>query len=210
MLINAAVLDFLLRNHAVLLTKASKMLEVSPGLLLGSEGDAMAVLARTPSITKQYTVTHILTISNEPLDLSESNAVLVGSDGVESGGSDSVESGGREDVVDSGGLDGVESGGRDIVESGGLDGVESGGRDIVEAGGHDGVESGWREDGVEDVRKDGMGTEVVKVASPPKKMLVKFVCLADMPESDLLHHFLPSCQFIQEGLRTGGTVLVHW
>ena len=185
------------------------MLEVSPGLLLGSEGDAMAVLARTPSITKQYTVTHILTISNEPLDLSESNAVLVGSDSVESGGSDGVESGGR-DAVESGGRDAVESGGRDGVESGGRDAVESGGRDSVEAGGHESVESGKREDGVEDVRKNGVGSEVVKVASLPKKMLVKFVCLADMPESDLLHHFLPSCQFIQEGLRTGGTVLVHW
>ncbi len=176
------------------------MLEVFPGLLLGSEGDAMAVLARTPSITKQHTVTHILTISNEPLDLSESNAVLVESErraGVESGVGDGVESEGRAGVEGAVG-DGVESG---MGESGVGDGVESGGRDGVDAGGHDGVENG---------RKDDVEGGAVKVASPPKKMLVKFVCLADMPESDLLHHFLPSCQFIQEGLRTGGTVLVHW
>ena len=45
------------------------MLQVRPGLLLGSRGDALAVLSRVPSITKQYTVTHVLTLANEPLEV---------------------------------------------------------------------------------------------------------------------------------------------
>ena len=45
------------------------MLQVRPGLLLGSRGDALAVLSRVSSITKQYTVTHVLTLANEPLEV---------------------------------------------------------------------------------------------------------------------------------------------
>lgn len=41
------------------------MLEVRPGLLLGSIGDAEAVYQRVPSVAKQYTVTHILSLTNE-------------------------------------------------------------------------------------------------------------------------------------------------
>ena len=37
----------------------------------------------------------------------------------------------------------------------------------------------------------------------------KFVCLPDLPTSDLLHHFEPCCHFIKEGVQQG-TVLVHW
>ena len=36
-----------------------------------------------------------------------------------------------------------------------------------------------------------------------------FVQVADIPQSDLLHHFQSCCQFIKEG-RERGTVLVHW
>ena len=37
-----------------------------------------------------------------------------------------------------------------------------------------------------------------------------FVCLPDMPSSDLLHHFPVCCQFIREALDQKGTVLVRW
>ena len=37
-----------------------------------------------------------------------------------------------------------------------------------------------------------------------------FVCLPDMPSSDLLHHFEACCQFIREAVELKGTVLVHW
>lgn len=37
----------------------------------------------------------------------------------------------------------------------------------------------------------------------------KFIEVADMPKSDLLHHFEECCEFIREG-RERGTVLVHW
>lgn len=42
------------------------MLEVRPGLLLGSMGDALAVFTRVPSVVKQYHVTHVLSICNQP------------------------------------------------------------------------------------------------------------------------------------------------
>ena len=37
----------------------------------------------------------------------------------------------------------------------------------------------------------------------------KYIEVADMPKSDLLHHFESCCRFIKEG-RERGTVLVHW
>ena len=37
-----------------------------------------------------------------------------------------------------------------------------------------------------------------------------YICLPDMPSSDLLHHFDECCQFIREAVDQGGTVLVHW
>ena len=37
----------------------------------------------------------------------------------------------------------------------------------------------------------------------------KFIAVADMPKSDLLHHFDECCRFIRDG-RERGTVLVHW
>ena len=44
------------------------MVEVSPGLLIGSESDAQAVISRQRSITRRHTVTHILSVINEPPD----------------------------------------------------------------------------------------------------------------------------------------------
>ena len=51
------------------------MLQVRPGLLLGSRGDALAVLSRVPSVTKLYTVTHVLTLANEPLEMEDGDGV---------------------------------------------------------------------------------------------------------------------------------------
>ncbi len=45
------------------------MLEVRPRLLLGSMGDALAVLSGVPSVTKVYTVTHLLSVCNEQPDI---------------------------------------------------------------------------------------------------------------------------------------------
>ena len=46
------------------------MLEIRSGVLLGSLGDALAVITRAPSVTKSYTITHLLTITNQALDWS--------------------------------------------------------------------------------------------------------------------------------------------
>ncbi len=39
-------------------------------MLLGSMGDALAVLSGVPSVTKVHTVTHLLSVCNEPPDRS--------------------------------------------------------------------------------------------------------------------------------------------
>ena len=83
------------------------MLEVRPGLLLGSMGDALAVLTRVPSVTKQYSVTHILTVANDPPDYEwsdggQDDSVEVKGKGAEGQG-DSVEGGeGESDGVKGG------------------------------------------------------------------------------------------------------------
>lgn len=41
------------------------MLEVCPGLLLGSMGDALAVFTRVRSVVAKYHVTHVLSLCNE-------------------------------------------------------------------------------------------------------------------------------------------------
>ena len=41
------------------------MLEVRPGLLLGSMGDALAVFTRVPSLVARYQVTHVISLCNE-------------------------------------------------------------------------------------------------------------------------------------------------
>ena len=41
------------------------MLEVRPGLLLGSMGDSQAVFSRVPSVVARYHVTHVLSLCNE-------------------------------------------------------------------------------------------------------------------------------------------------
>ena len=72
------------------------MLEVRPGLLVGSMGDAEAVISRVRSVTKRYTVTHILSVTNYPPDVPAITGGNEGS-GVEgAGGSGAAsEEGGR-------------------------------------------------------------------------------------------------------------------
>ena len=189
------------------------MLEVVPGLLLGSMGDALAVMSRVPSVTKQYTVTHILTIANDPLDWSDydQSESLASTDknkthGGDGGGGlcepgDPVK---RGDVL-------CEPG--DPVKSGDVTGQDSVPGDPVK------VEDVMCEasdpgdpvqgEGVMSDPEMGEGVKEVDSTVTLGRFKTKFVCLADMPKSDLLHHFEPCCRFIQEGVARG-TVLVHW
>ena len=135
------------------------MLQVRPGLLLGSMGDALAVLSHAPSIKKQYTVTHVLTLANEPPDCSS--------------------------------LDGGEGNGDGKrVVSEGVNGEKEGNNG-------DGGESG---DGCKGISGSRSGRRLIKTM---------FVRVADLPKSDLLHHFEPCITFVKEGVERG-TVLVHW
>ena len=158
------------------------MLEVVPGLLLGSMGDALAVISRVPSVTKQYTVTHILTIANDPLDWSDYDQ----SESVAS--TDKNKAGSQLD------------GGGGHCESG--DPVK--GEDVM-------CETSDHGDPVHDesVMSDPVMGEEVDLTVTHGRFKTKFVCSADMSESDLLHHFEPCCRFIKEGVERG-TVLVHW
>ena len=47
-----------------------EMMEIRPRLLIGSMGDALAAVARTPSLTKSHRVTHILSLLTDPPDWS--------------------------------------------------------------------------------------------------------------------------------------------
>ena len=139
------------------------MEEVRPGLLLGSMGDAMAVVSRVSSITKQYTVTHILTLGNQPPDWLSPEWGVAGS--------------GDPEAKDESASEGSEVGEGDRTCAG----AESEGTKDA------GVPSG------------GGGI-------PFKTM---YVCVADMPTADLLHHFELCAKFIKEGVERG-TILVHW
>ena len=64
------------------------------------------------------------------------------------------------------------------------------------------------------VEGEGVGDVEVEVGGVRREVRCKFetmfVCLPDMPSSDLLHHFPTSCEFIREAVDQKGTVLVHW
>ena len=161
------------------------MLEIRSGVLLGSMGDALAAITRVTSVTKVHSITHILTIANQPPDWS-----LTHSDHEQQPHDDQPElSGGQHDqeeekaAVDGGsGKKEVECEGGEVGGGGG--GVEGVGEETVEVGG---------------VRREARcGFQTM------------FVCLPDMASSDLLHHFPACCQFIREALDHKGTVLVHW
>ena len=63
-------------------------------------------------------------------------------------------------------------------------------------------------------RVEGEGVRDVEVGGVRREVRCKFetmfVCLPDMPSSDLLHHFPTCCEFIREAVDQKGTVLVHW
>ena len=96
------------------------MLEVRPGLLLGSMGDALAVFSHAPSIKKQYSVTHVLTLANDPPDWSPLNGdegdgdgeevVSEGVDGEEEGDSGASEGKGEKSGDGCKGIGGSRSG----------------------------------------------------------------------------------------------------
>ena len=80
------------------------MLEVRPGLLLGSMGDALAVFTRVPSVVARYHVTHVLSLCNEPpewMNDEEDEATMVGE--TSSGGEAGKELEAEEDEEKSGG-----------------------------------------------------------------------------------------------------------
>ena len=152
------------------------MEEVRSGLLLGSMGDAMAVVSRVPSITKRYTVTHILTLTNHPPDWLTSEGGVAGSGD------------GEGCVAESGDVSEGEEG---VTASCDVSEKNEGERVC------DGAES--EEDGGARVPRGGGG-------NPFKTM---YVCVADMPTADLLHHFEACAKFIKVGVEQG-TILVHW
>ena len=137
------------------------MLEVRNGLLLGSMGDALAAITRVASVTKTYTITHLLTITNQPLDW-----YLV--------------EGQKKDEEFNTTTDG----------------------------------EGRRESESEEEEGEGETGVCVEVGGARKEercgFKTMFICLPDMPSSDLLHHFEPCCQFIREALEQRETILVHW
>ena len=98
------------------------MLEVRSGLLLGSMGDALAAITRVPSITKVHTITHVLTIANQPLDWS-----IVGGQSEDQPPPDAISGGDKEAAK-------VEHGDSEQDESEGGEGVWVTGED-VEVGG---------------------------------------------------------------------------
>lgn len=160
--------------------RLSIMLEVRRGVLLGSMGDALATITRVASVTKVYSISHILTIANQPLEWSLAHDH-------ERQRQEQLEmSGNQHDhAVDKG------SGKKEVeCESGEVGG---GG---VEGEGVRGVEEEEEVGGVRIAARCGFQT--------------MYVCLPDMPSSDLLHHFPACCQFIREALDQKGTVLVHW
>ena len=102
------------------------MLEVRPGLLVGSMGDAEAVLSRVRSVTKRYTVTHILSVTNYPPDVPAITGENEGS-GVEgAGGSSAASEEGGKSQEESEGVEGgsgsSEVGGRSQEERKGAGG----------------------------------------------------------------------------------------
>ena len=59
------------------------MLEVRPGLLLGSMGDALAVFTRVPSLVARYHVTHVLSLCNDPPEWTTDRQPATGGSGGE-------------------------------------------------------------------------------------------------------------------------------
>lgn len=62
---------------------SKEMLEVRPGLLLGSMGDALAVFTRVPSLVARYHVTHVLSLCNDPPEWATDRQPATGESGGE-------------------------------------------------------------------------------------------------------------------------------
>ena len=150
------------------------MLEVRKGVLLGSTGDALAAITRVASITKTHTITHLLTIANQPLDWYL----------VEGQQHDKEE---HKEPTTTDGEGTTERVGSEPGDGGGVagEGVVTGACGVE-------VEMGGARKG----KRCGFTT--------------MFVCLPDMPSSDLLQHFEQCCLFIRDAVEQRGTILVHW
>ena len=154
---------------------ACGMIEVRSGVLLGSMGDALAVVSRARSIRKQYKVTHVLTLCNERPEWNKEE---------EEGAGDGISQ------------SGVSGDSHAEQEQGDCDPVSGEGGTSVKGEGGDGVTVRRSQDAPERLKRD-------------EDIQTMFVQVADMPSSDLLHHFEPCCQFIKQATQHG-TVLVHW
>ena len=147
-------------------------------------GDALAAITRVASVTKVHSITHILTIANQPLDWSiVSHSVC---DEQQNEPQEPEVSGEQYDQKTAAGGNGKKEAECEDGEGGVImGGVESEGEGVRE------VEVG----GVRREARRGFQT--------------MYVCLPDMVMSDL-HHFPACCQFIREAMDQKGTVLVHW
>ncbi len=177
------------------------MIEVCAGLLLGSEGDARAVVDRQRSIIKRYTVTHILSITNEPPDWLDSNQSEEGDNKENVGGAVETGGGAKEEIVDGSKKEDV-GGVKEEVVGGAKEEIKDGAEEEEVGGAKEGI--------VSDTMKERVGgAKVKKEQRNCNKLKTLFVQGADVPKTDLLHHFEKCCQFIQQGIEQG-TILVHW
>ncbi|CAI8044765.1 Dual specificity protein phosphatase 12, partial [Geodia barretti] len=156
------------------------MLEVRPGLLLGSMGDALAVFTRVPSLVARYHVTHVLSLCNHPQNGLITSWLLRIRTRVEESDSELKDVDEEEKISKKNPLQKRQKRRRKKMVS---EATRSG----------RGRQRGRRKKGQRQVEL-------------PKWR--KFIEVADMPKSDLLHHFEECCHFIRDG-RERGTVLVH-
>ena len=150
-----------------------------PGLVLGSMGDALAVFTRVPSVWARHQVTHVISLCNQKPVWMDELAPAE----VEEEDGEEADGGGEEEEKE--GKEG----------KGELPSLDE------EPEGSDCVEEKKR-----NVRGKRRRRRRKKGELPRRRM---FVQVADVPQSDLLHHFPSCCQFIKES-RERGTVLVHW
>lgn len=156
-----------------------EMLEVRPRLLLGSMGDAMAVFTRVASVVASHKVTHVLSLCNERPEWMN-----------ELDSELELENSGSGEEMD------------DIEEEKTEDKLSV----TVDVGSRS-IETKDEEEGAGRKSKKRQRRRGKGCMELPKWK--KFVEVADMPKSDLLHHFESCCHFIREG-REKGTILVHW
>jgi len=180
------------------------MVEICPGLLLGSEGDAMAALTRAPSITKKHNITHILSLTRDPLDLADTVGVMLDSLSLEDDRGQEKSSPDPLDESESLPVDNdIPTEDSDTVSKAKDETAES-----TEAA-TDSKPVGPAVEEAVVATTNGSGLNGTSSDSD-KRIVLKFISINDMPEADLLHLFEPCCQYIQQAIRSGGTILVHW